>query len=73
LAARDGDVYPQQLKPTFILSQDEVDYILIGNRGLYMISRCERDEWSLTPDPVATRRIVDGHGAFFAAMDDPWV
>jgi hypothetical protein len=32
----------------------------------------EGNEWSLTPDPVETRRILDGHRGFFEKMDDPW-
>ena len=66
---------------SFILPQREVDYIILGNGGLYMFPRSdgillggtfERNEWSLTPDPEATRRIIAGHRSFFNAMDDPW-
>ena len=66
---------------TFLLPQEEVDYNILGNGGLYMFPRSdgillggtyEREEWSLEPDPQATRRIIDGHRAFFAAMHDPW-
>ena len=66
---------------TFVLPQEEVNYIVIGNSGLYMFPRkdgillggtFERNEWSLTPDPVETRRILDGHRGFFEKMDDPW-
>jgi hypothetical protein len=32
----------------------------------------EYDQWVAEPDPLETRRILDGHRAFFAAMDDPW-
>ena len=77
----DNELIPIKGQLTFMLPQDEVDYIIIGNRGLYMFPRSDgillggtfqRNDGSLTPDPVATRRIVDGHRAFFAAMDDPW-
>jgi glycine/D-amino acid oxidase-like deaminating enzyme len=77
----DDELMPIKGQLTFMLPQDEVDYIIIGNRGLYMFPRSDgillggtfqRNEWSLTPNPVATRRIVDGHRTFFAAMDDPW-
>ena len=66
---------------TFLLPQEEVEYNVLGNGGLYMFPRSdgillggtyERGEWSLEPDPEATRRIIDGHQAFFEAMDDPW-
>ena len=66
---------------TFLLPQEEVEYNVLGNGGLYMFPRSdgillggtyERGEWSLEPDPEATRRIIDGHRAFFEAMDDPW-
>ena len=66
---------------TFLLPQEEVEFNVIGNDGLYMFPRSdgillggtyERGEWSLEPDPEATRRIIDGHRAFFEAMHDPW-
>ena len=66
---------------TFLLPQEEVEFNIIGNGGLYMFPRSdgillggtyERGEWSLEPDPQATRRIIDGHRAFFNAMHDPW-
>ena len=66
---------------TFLLPQEEVEFNVIGNDGLYMFPRSdgillggtyERGEWSLEPDPEATRRIIDGHRAFFQAMHDPW-
>ncbi|MEX2488004.1 MAG: FAD-dependent oxidoreductase, partial [Pseudomonadales bacterium] len=77
----DRELLPIKGQLTFILPQSEVDYLILGNRGLYMFPRrdgillggtFERNEWSLTPDPMATRRILDGHRAFFSAMTDPW-
>jgi len=77
----DQNLFPIKGQLTFILPQEEVDYMLIGNGGLYMFPRhdgillggtFERNEWSLQPDPVETRRILDGHAAFFNAMQDPW-
>ena len=77
----DQDLFPIKGQLTILLPQDEVDYLILGNGGLYMIPRSdgillggtfERDEWSTTPDPAATRRIINGHRAFFEAMDDPW-
>ncbi len=65
----------------FLLPQEEVEFNIVGNGGLYMFPRSdgillggsyERGEWSLEPDPQATRRIIDGHRAFFEAMQDPW-
>jgi hypothetical protein len=40
--------------------------------GILLGGTFERNEWSLTPDPVETRRILDGHRGFFEKMDDPW-
>ena len=76
----DEELFPIKGQLSFLLPQSEVNYILIGN-GIYMFPRSdgillggtfERHEWSLTPDPQETRRILDQHQAFFAAMDDPW-
>ncbi len=77
----DRELIPIKGQLSFVLPQDEVNYIILGNGGLYMFPRSdgillggtfERNEWSLTPDPVATRRIIDGHRNFFNAMQDPW-
>ena len=42
------------------------DGILLG--GTY-----ERNQWDATPDPLLAQQIIDGHKAFFYAMEDPWV
>lgn len=77
----DDMLMPVKGQLTFLLPQEEVDFNIIGNGGLYMFPRSdgillggtyERGEWNLEPDPEATRRIIDGHRAFFEAMDDPW-
>lgn len=77
----DRELFPIKGQLTFVLPQEEVDYMTLGNNGLYMFPRSDgillggtfvRRDWSLTPDPVATRRIIDGHQAFFDAMNDPW-
>ncbi len=77
----DRELIPIKGQLTFLLPQAEVDYIIIGNSGLYMFPRSdgillggtyERNNWDTTPDPEATRRIIDGHRAFFNAMEDPW-
>lgn len=77
----DEALFPIKGQLSFLLPQEEVDYMIIGNAGLYMFPRqdgillggtFERNQWSTEPDPVATRRILDGHSAFFRAMQDPW-
>ena len=77
----DRQLIPIRGQLTFLLPQSEVNYITIGNGGRYMFPRSdgillggtfERNQWSPTPDPVATRNILDGHRSFFQAMDDPW-
>ena len=77
----DAEMIPIKGQLTFLLPQSEVNYMIIGNDSLYMFPRSdgillggtfERNQWSLEPDPVETSRIIDGHRAFFEAMDDPW-
>ena len=77
----DDELIPIKGQLTFLLPQDEVNYIIIGNGGLYMFPRSdgillggtyERNQWDATPDPEASRRIIDGHREFFNAMEDPW-
>lgn len=77
----DEALFPIKGQLSFLLPQEEVDYMIIGNAGLYMFPRqdgillggtFERNQWSTEPDPVATRRILDGHSVFFRAMQDPW-
>jgi glycine/D-amino acid oxidase-like deaminating enzyme len=77
----DDELMPIKGQLTFILPQSEVNYIVVGRDGLYMFPRSdgillggtfERNEWSLTPDPMQTQRILNGHRDFFATMDDPW-
>ena len=66
---------------SFLLPQSEVNYIIIGNSGLYMFPRSDgvllggtydRDNYDPIPDQKDSRRIVEGHQAFFTAMQDPW-
>ena len=77
----DEDLQPIRGQLSFLLPQEEVDYLILGNGGLYMFPRSdgillggtfEYDQWLAEPDPAATRRILNGHRAFFASMDDPW-
>jgi D-amino-acid oxidase len=78
---QDEELIPIKGQLTFILPQEEVDYIVIGGDGTYMFPRAdgillggtfERNQWDIAPDPAVTRSILGRHKAFFAAMDDPW-
>jgi len=63
---------------TVLSPQPEVEYVLgIDGEALYMIPRddgvllggtFERDVHDLTPNPNESRRIYQGHSAFFSAM-----
>jgi glycine/D-amino acid oxidase-like deaminating enzyme len=77
----DEELFPIKGQLTFLLPQEEVDYIILGNGGLYMFPRSDgillggtfdRRIWTTAPDADDTRRIVSGHQAFFNAMEDPW-
>ena len=77
----DEDLQPIRGQLSFLLPQEEIDYIIVGNGGLYMFPRSdgillggtfEYDQWVAEPDPAETRRILDGHRAFFESMSDPW-
>ena len=77
----DAELIPIKGQLTFLLPQEEVNYIIVGNSGLYMFPRTdgillggtyERNNWDTTPDPEATRRVINGHRAFFNSMEDPW-
>lgn len=77
----DEELMPIKGQLSFLLPQEEVDYMTLGNGGLYMFPRKDgillggtfkRNDWTTTPDPEDTARIIAGHQAFFAAMDDPW-
>lgn len=60
-----------------LLPQQEVNYSLSHEDGLYMFSRSdgivlggtnELDEWSLTPDPATTARLLRGHQQIFSTI-----
>ncbi|MGI9249635.1 MAG: FAD-dependent oxidoreductase [Pseudohongiellaceae bacterium] len=77
----DTDLIPIKGQLIFLIPQPEINYLIIGNDGLYMFPRTdglllggtfERNEWSTEPDPVADERIISGHQEFFNAMADPW-
>lgn len=77
----DDELMPIKGQLSFLLPQEEVDYMTVGNGGLYMFPRedgillggtFKRNDWTTTPDPEDTARILAGHADFFAAMDDPW-
>jgi D-amino-acid oxidase len=76
-------LFPIKGQLTFVLPQEEIDYITItdGATSTYMFPRSdgillggtyEYNNWDLTPDPAETRRILNQQGAFFKAMKDPW-
>ena len=77
----DKELIPIKGQLTFLLPQEEVQYIIVGNEGLYMFPRSdgillggtfERNQWDIEPDPLVTERLISGHQAFFNAMQDPW-
>ena len=77
----DRDLFAIKGQLSFLLPQDEVNYIILGNGGRYMFPRSDgillggtfdRNNWSLTPDPLITNQIVNDHREFFTAMRDPW-
>lgn len=72
----DAEIIPVRGQLAILLPQPEVDYNLIGREG-YMFGRrdgvvlggtFERGQWSLTPDPAAIARILEGHRSIFSAM-----
>ena len=77
----DEELIPIKGQLVFLLPQEEVQYIIVGNDGLYMFPRSdgillggtfERNQWDVQPDPEVTERLLSGHRAFFNAMQDPW-
>lgn len=84
LGARDlfGDekLFPIKGQLSFVLPQEEVDYITITDNtymfprsdGILLGGTFEYNNWDLTPDPTETTRILGEHKAFFAAMQDPF-
>lgn len=76
----DQDLFPIKGQLSFLLPQEEIDYITITD-GTYMFPRSdgillggtfEYNNWDLTPDPKETERILREHRAFFGGMHDPW-
>ena len=77
----DRQMLPIKGQLSFLLPQPEVNYIVIGNSGLYMFPRSDgillggtydRHVYDTTPDPADQREMLAGHRAFFNAMQDPW-
>ncbi len=77
----DQDLFAIKGQLSFLLPQDEVDYIILGNGGRYMFPRSDgillggtfdRNNWTTQADPLVTEAIVNDHRNFFAAMQDPW-
>ena len=76
----DQELVPAKGQLAVLLPQEGINYLMIYN-GIYMFPRkdgvllggtFERNEWSMTPDPVAGARIVQEHQAFFRDMEDPF-
>ncbi|MFK7863898.1 MAG: FAD-dependent oxidoreductase [Pseudohongiellaceae bacterium] len=76
----DNELFPIKGQLSFVLPQEEVDYITI-TENTYMFPRSdgillggtfEYNNWDLTPDPLETARILKEHQAFFSGMKDPW-
>jgi D-amino-acid oxidase len=72
----DADLVPVKGQLTVLRPQPEIDYLLLAP-GLYMFPRSdgillggtfERGEWSIEPDRVAERRILDGHARLFEPL-----
>lgn len=71
----DTDLMPVKGQLVQLLPQPEVNYSAsISGEGLYMVPRTDGvllggtwqpDDWSLTPDPILTRNILEGQAAFF--------
>lgn len=77
----DSDMLAIKGQLSFLLPQPEVNYIVIGNSGLYMFPRSDgvllggtydRNIYDVMPDQGDMREIVAGHKEFFDAMRDPW-
>ncbi len=77
----DDELMPIKGQLSFLLPQEEINYMTLGNGGLYMFPRTDgillggtfkRNDWTTNPEPEETQRIIQGHRQFFAAMDDPW-
>ncbi|HVR71937.1 MAG TPA: FAD-dependent oxidoreductase [Vicinamibacteria bacterium] len=70
----DEEMVPAKGQLSVLVPQPEVDYAVLTDNLLYMFPRrdgillggtFERGEWSLTPDPAAAERILQGHMALF--------
>jgi D-amino-acid oxidase len=71
----DQELLPVKGQLTMLIPQPEVDYSAsIRGAGLYMVPRTDgiilggswqKGETSLTPDPIQSRRILEGHAQFF--------
>lgn len=71
----DQELIPVKGQLTMLMPQPEVDYSTsLRGDGLYMVPRTDgiilggswqKDEWSLTPDPVQSVRILEGQARFF--------
>lgn len=73
----DRELRPRRGQLVWLPPQPEVDYAVIGTDGLYMFPRSDGvllggtwdlDDWNMRADPATTRRLLAGHGAFFAGL-----
>ena len=73
----DADMLPIKGQLVVLAPQPEVDYITIGPVGLYMMPRhdgivlggtFERGVTTMEPNPVESKRILDGQRAFFDGL-----
>lgn len=76
----DPELVPVKGQLLVLLPQAGIDYLVIY-RGIYMFPRTdgvllggtfERNDWTLTPNPAESARILGAHEAFFRNMADPW-
>ena len=76
----DKELVPVKGQLAVLLPQPEVDYTsAVHGEGLYMVPRqdgillggsWQEGEWSITPDPVQSRRILEGHTKFFGSVSE---
>lgn len=76
----DEELMPVKGQLLVLKPQADIHYLMISD-GIYMFPRTdgvllggtfERNEWSLTPNEDASRRILEQHQRFFRDMEDPW-
>jgi len=72
----DTEIMPVRGTLVILLPQPEVNYSVLSG-GLYMFGRrdgillggtFDHNEWSMTPDPAAVERIIQGNAQIFNSM-----